>query len=322
MNPGSILGSWPEKVTICEVGPRDGFQMETEFIPTPRKIEIVNALSQTGVKEIQVTSFMHPRAIPQLADAEQVMAGIARVDGVIYSGLVANARGAQRAVEAGVDRVDIVVSATNSHSLSNVNMTTRVAMDRVGDILEITNDARVSATIGFATSLGCPFEGFPAYEQIEQLVKRSVEDYGLEQVMIADTVGMADPVRVRTLMTKLRGRFPGIMFTLHLHDTRRMGLANLVAGLQAGVTRFDAAVAGLGGCPYAPGATGNVATEDVVHMLLQMEITTGIDLDAMIAVGREVANTVGHADAAMLRAGPSSRLLGAVVRGQEKAGGA
>jgi hydroxymethylglutaryl-CoA lyase len=307
-------------VTVCEVGPRDGFQMEKEFIPTARKIDIVNALSRTGVSEIQVTSFMHPKAIPQLADAEAVMAGIDRVEGVVYSGLVANSRGAQRAVAASVGRVDIVVSTTDSHSLSNTNMTTVVAMDRVGDILEITQDAGVPAAIGFATSLGCPFEGFPAYDRVEELVRRSVDEYGFEQVMIADTVGMADPARVRSMITRLRKRFPATTFSLHLHDTRRMGLANLVAGLEAGVTKFDAAVAGLGGCPYAPGATGNVATEDVVHMLSQMEIMTGIDLDAMIAVGHHVAKTVGHADAAMLRAGPSTRLLGTFAGTQEKLG--
>lgn len=311
---------WPPSVTICEVGPRDGFQMEKEFIPTAKKIEIVDALSRTGVKEIQVTSFMHPRAIPQLADAEKVMAGIDRVQDVVYTGLVANERGAQRAVDADVDRVEIVVSATDSHSLSNVNMTTDVAMDRVGDILEVTHDAQVPMAIGFATSLGCPFEGFPPYERVEQLVSRAVEEYGFEQVAIADTAGMADPARVRSMMTKLRQRFPTTTFNLHLHDTRRMGLANLVAGLEAGVTKFDSSVAGLGGCPYAPGATGNVATEDVVHMLSQMGIETGVDLNAVIAVGHEVAKTVGHADAAMLKAGPSTRLLGAFVTPQEKLG--
>ena len=312
---------WPTSVTICEVGPRDGFQMEKEFIPTGKKIAIVNALSRTGVTEIQVTSFMHPKAIPQLADAEAVMAGIDRADGILYTGLVANARGAERAVQAGVGRVDIVVSVTDSHSLSNVNMTTDVAMDRVGDILEITRDAKVPAAIGFATSLGCPFEGFPPSERVEGIVRRAVEEYGFKLVMIADTAGMADPARVRNMMSRLRKRFPSTTFNLHLHDTRRMGLANLLAGLEAGVTKFDSAIAGLGGCPYAPGATGNVATEDVVHMLSQMEIATHIDLDIAMAVGRQVAEAVGHADAAMLRTGPSTRLLGAFTGGQAKTGG-
>jgi hydroxymethylglutaryl-CoA lyase len=311
---------WPSRVTICEVGPRDGFQMEKEFIPTTRKVEIINTLSRTGVREIQATSFVHPGAIPQLADAEEVMARIDRVDGVTYTGLVANPRGAARAVSAAVDRVEIVVSTTDSHSLSNTNMTTAAAMDRVGHILEITHDARVPASIGFATALGCPFEGFPEYERVAQLVRRSVDEYAFGQVSIADTAGMADPARVRVLMARLHRDFPATTFSLHLHDTRRMGLANVVAGLEAGVTKFDAAVAGLGGCPYAPGATGNVATEDVIHMLSQMGIETGIDLDAVIAVGQMVAGTVGHADAAMLRAGPSTRLLGAFAGRQEKLG--
>jgi hydroxymethylglutaryl-CoA lyase len=309
---------WPGSVTVCEVGPRDGFQMETAFIPTEVKIRLINGLSRTGVHEIQATSFVHPKAIPQLRDAEEVMASIERGPGVRYTGLVLNERGAERAIAAKVDRIDIVVSASDSHSLSNANMTTAQAMERAGRVVSLAQQAAKDAGIGFATALGCPFEGFHPYARIEALVAQAVEGFGLTRISIADTVGMANPTLVETTMRALHQRFPGARFSLHLHNTRGMGLANILAGLEAGVTHFDASVAGLGGCPYAPGATGNIATEDLVHMLEEMGIATYVRLEALLEVAREVEEAVGHADSAVLKAGTSRMLLGARREGQMK----
>ena len=308
----------PGSVTICEVGPRDGFQMEAAFIPTELKIRLINALSRTGVPEIQATSFVHPKAIPQLRDAEQVMAQIERAPGVRYTGLVLNERGAERAIAANVDRLDIVVSASDSHSLSNANMPTAQAMERAGRVVALSRQAGKDVSIGFATALGCPFEGFLPYRRVETLVTQAVEGYALTRVSIADTVGMANPTLVETTMRALHERFPSVHLSLHLHNTRGMGLANTVAGLAAGVTHFDASVAGLGGCPSAPGATGNIATEDVVHMLEEMGVATYIRLDALLDVAREVQEAVGHADSALLKAGTSRMLLGAKRTGQTK----
>ena len=309
---------WPGSATVCEVGPRDGFQMEPAFIPTETKVRIINALSRTGVREIQATSFVHPKAIPQLRDAEEVMARIERAPGARYAGLVLNERGAARGMAANVDRLDIVVSASDSHSLSNANMTTAQAMERAGRVVTLARQSGKDVSIGFATALGCPFEGSLPYARVEALVTQSAEGFGLTRVSIADTVGMANPTLIRTTMHALHQRFPRVRFSLHLHNTRGMGLANMLAGLEEGVTHFDASVAGLGGCPYAPGATGNIATEDAVHMLEEMGIATYIRLDALLDVAREVRDVVGHADSAVLKAGPSRTLLGARREGQTK----
>ena len=311
----------PAAVTICEVGPRDGFQIEPTFIPTERKIEIVDALSRTGVREIQATSFIHPKAIPQLSDAEEVMARIERRTGVRYSALVPNEKGASRAIAAEVDCVDVVVSVSESHCLSNTNMTPERAMERAGSVASICREAGVAASIGFATALGCPFEGIPSYERVERMVGQAVEKFGYVRVTLADTVGMANPTLVRSTMSRLADRFPGVLFGLHLHNTRAMGLANVLAGLEARITWFDSSVAGLGGCPYAPGASGNVATEDVVNMLEEMGVGTGIDMTRLLGVATQVREIVGHADSGVLNAGPSSKLLGP-FRGPQVTSGA
>lgn len=301
---------WPEEITVCEVGPRDGFQMEEAWIPTDVKVEVINQLSRTGLRRIQATSFVHPRAIPQLRDAEEVMNRIDRVPGVRYAALVPNERGVERAIAARADEVDMVVSVSESHCHSNTNMTTAQAMERAQGAARLAREAGLVMGIGFPVALGCPFEGFPPYDRVEGLVVRAVEEFGLTEVTIPDTVGMANPTLVHSTMSRLICRCPGATFALHLHNTRGMGLANVVAGLDAGVRQFDSAVAGLGGCPYAPGATGNIATEDLVHMLEEMGVRTSVDLDAVLRVARRVEEAVGHADSAVLRAGMSRQLLG------------
>ena len=310
---------WPEAAAVCEVGPRDGFQMETTWIPTDAKVQILNELGRTGLRWIQVTSFVHPRAIPQLRDADEVMARIDRVPGVCYSALVPNERGVERAIAARVDAVEIVVSVSDSHCLSNTNMTTEQAMARARACARLTRQVGLHMGIGFPVALGCPFEGIPAYTRVESLIAQAVEEFGLEDISVADTVGMANPALVFTTLSRLLRRFPQTAFTLHLHNTRGMRLANVLAGLDAGVRRFDGSVAGLGGCPYAPGATGNIATEDLVHMLEEMGVSTRVNLSDLLRVARRVEETVGHADSALLRAGAGER-LGARREAQVKRG--
>ncbi len=311
-----IATTGPNQAAVREVGPRDGFQIQRKFISTVTKIGIVNALSRTGLRHIQVTSFVHPAAIPQLADAEEVFAGIDRVDGVRYSALVANARGAARAAAAEVDEIEVVISATDSHGLSNTNATTAEALRRLDAVVNASGG--IPITLALATSLGCPFEGYPSYERIEGIVRQAVGEFGFSMITIADTVGMAPPTLVASTMSDLRSTFPGITFVLHLHDTRRMGLANVLAGWQAGVVHFDSSVAGLGGCPYAPGASGNVATEDLVNMLHEMGIETGVDLNGLVAVAESVVASVAPGDSGVLRAGPSSRVIGRYTGRQKK----
>jgi hydroxymethylglutaryl-CoA lyase len=297
----------PERVTICEVGTRDGFQIEPDFIPTEQKVEIVNVLSEAGVPRIEVTSFVHPKAVPQLRDAEAVMASIRRRPGTRYAALVPNDKGASRAVDAGVDVIHTVVSASESHNLANVNMTIAESIDKLGAVARIAHRAGVRVQCGISTSFGCPFEGEVPLEQLERVVTRLV-DLGARGIGLADTTGMANPRQVATVLERLMPRFPGVEWTLHTHDTRAMAIPNVLAALACGVTNLDASIGGLGGCPFAPGASGNVCTEDLVHCLHAMGVATGIDLDRLVAVARRVEQIVGRAlPGQIIKAGPSTR---------------
>ena len=297
----------PERVTICEVGTRDGFQIEPEFIPTERKIEVVDLLAEAGVPRIEVTSFVHPRAVPQLRDAEAVMAAIRRRPGTRYAALVPNDKGAARAVDAGVDIIHTVLSASESHNLANVNMTIAESIDRLRAVAEIAARAGVPLQCGISTSFGCPFEGEVPLDRLEGVVGRLV-DLGARGIGLADTTGMANPRQVSQVLARLVPRFPGIEWTLHTHDTRAMAIANILAAMEHGVTTFDASIGGLGGCPFAPGASGNVCTEDLVHCLHAMGIATAIDLDRLIGVSRRVEQLIGRAlPGQIIKAGPSTR---------------
>jgi len=297
----------PERVTICEVGTRDGFQIEPDFIPTEQKVEVVNRLSEAGVPRIEVTSFVHPRAIPQLRDAEAVMAAIRRRPGTRYAALVPNDKGAARAVDAGVDAIHTVLSASESHNLANVNMTIAESIAKLRAVAQIAARAGVPVQCGISTSFGCPFEGDVPVDRLEGVVARLV-DLGARGIGLADTTGMANPRQVAIVLERLIPRFPGVEWTLHTHDTRAMAIPNILAAMQLGVTHFDASIGGLGGCPFAPGASGNVCTEDLVHCLHAMDVATGIDLDRLVAVSRRVEQIVGRAlPGQIVKAGPSTR---------------
>jgi hydroxymethylglutaryl-CoA lyase len=297
----------PDRVTICEVGTRDGFQIEPEFIPTEQKVEVVDRLSEAGVARLEVTSFVHPKAVPQLRDAEAVMAAIHRRPGTRYAALVPNDKGAARAVDAGVDVIHTVVSASESHNLANVNMTIAESIEKLRAVAQIAARAGVPVQCGVSCSFGCPFEGDVPVAQLESVVARLV-DLGARGIGLADTTGMANPRQVSDVLERLMPRFPGVEWTLHTHDTRAMAIPNILAAMACGVTHFDASIGGLGGCPFAPGASGNVCTEDLVHCLHAMGVDTGIDLTKLIAVSRRVEQIVGRElPGQIIKAGPFTR---------------
>lgn len=297
----------PSQVTICEVGTRDGLQIEARFVPTDEKVELVNRLSACGIPEIQVTSFVHPKVVPQMRDAEEVMARISRRPGIRYTALVPNDRGAVRAVEAGADQIDTVISASETHNLANVNMTIAESLDRLAAVAEVAERAGVPVVAGISTAFGCPFEGEVPLAHVEAIVAR-LADLGVAGITLADTTGMANPVQVARTFEYLMPKWPRITWHLHTHDTRAMAIANILAALACGVTHFDSSIGGLGGCPFAPGASGNVCTEDLVHCLHAMGVQTGIDLDRLLETSRYAGQVVGHElPGQVVKAGPYTR---------------
>src|SRR5881397_4345735 len=256
----------PARVAICEVGTRDGFQIEPDFIATEQKVEVVNLLSAAGLPRIEVTSFVHPKAVPQLRDAEEVMARITRRRGIRYAALVPNEKGAVRAIEAGVDAIHTVLSASESHNLANVNMTIAESLDRLGAVLRVAAAAKLHVGCGISTSFGCPFEGDVPLAQLERVVGRLVE-MGARAVGLADTTGMANPRQVGRVLEHLIPRFPGVEWTLHTHDTRAMAIPNILAAMEHGVTNLDGSIGGLGGCPFVSGASSNIYNKNLIHYL-------------------------------------------------------
>ena len=283
----------PTKVQIIEVGPRDGFQIEPAFIPTEQKIRIINKLSETGLRRIEATSFVHPKAIPQLADAAEVMAGITRKEGVSYMALVPNVKGVERALQAAVEEINLVVSASESHNKNNMNMSIAESLKAFREAAKIAlgNGMRITGSIG--TAFGCPFEGRVPPRKVEEIAQELLA-MGVHEVCLADTTGMANPSQVIGLVSRLRHQFKDVEFRLHFHNTRGAGMANVLAALFEGITIFDGSIGGLGGCPYAPGATGNIPTEDMVHMLESMGIDTGIDLPKLVDCAKMVQELLGR----------------------------
>ncbi len=295
------------RLFINEVAPRDGFQIEANFIPTEVKIKLINGLSRTGVAMIEATSFTSPKAIPSLRDAEEVMRGIDRVPGVLYTALVPNVKGCERAIACQVDEVNLVMSASETHNRANLRMSCEQSLAQFAEIVKLAQASPVAINASLSTTFGCPFEGCIPPERILHLVRRLL-DLGIPGVTFCDTTGMANPAQVRALCESVRGRYPTVKLTMHFHNTRGMGLANVVAAVEAGMRRFDSSLGGLGGCPYAPGASGNVCTEDMVHMLEQMGYDTGVNLDALLEVARELPAIVGHdVPGQLIKAGKSDR---------------
>ena len=298
----------PDKISLREVGPRDGLQNE-DPIPTDAKVALVDTLSRTGVTRIEAVSFVRPSAIPQMADADEVWSRIKRSPNVRYSALVPNLRGAVRALDTGVRELEVVVSASETHNLKNVNRTTGESLDEIAAIIGLARVKGATVQVIVSTAWGCPYEGDVPVERVVKVASRAVRD-GADSASFGDTTGMATPTRVRSLVGAFRGANPDTPLNLHFHNTRGTGLANVLAALELGVADFDASVGGLGGCPYAPGATGNIATEELVHMVEDMGIGTGIDLEAMIEAAAEAERAVGHTlPSQVLRAGPRTRTI-------------
>ena len=291
----ALPSALPRRVIVTDVVCRDGFQDEARIIATTEKLALIVRLAQAGVRSIEATSFVHPKVVPQMADADVLIAHAPREHDVRYSALLPNLKGAQRAIAAGIDEIHLVVSASDSHNRANLNRTTAESLEQLAEVATyVRREAPAVTLVGtLATAFGCPFEGAVPIERLFWAIER-FQAMGMEQIVLADTTGMANPLQVERTLRALRERFGALDLGLHLHNTRGLGLANAFAGLQAGVTRFDASLGGLGGCPFAPGATGNIATEDLVHMLHEMGIETGIDLDALIATARTLPALVGH----------------------------
>ena len=302
------MSDLPSAISLREVGPRDGLQNEAP-VPTEAKVELIDALSRTGVRRIEAVSFVHPKAIPQMADADDVWRAITRAADVRYSALVPNLRGAQRALDAGVTDIEVVVSASDSHNMKNVNRTTAESLDDIAALIQLVHVHGRPVQVIVATAWGCPYEGDVPVERVLATADRAVRD-GADGISFGDTTGMATPSRVTRLVGGFRSAHPDVPLNLHFHNTRGTGLANVLAALELGVVDFDASVGGLGGCPYAPGATGNVASEELVHMVEDMGVDTGIDLDALIDVAATAERLVGRTlPSQVLRAGPRSRTI-------------
>ena len=296
----------PAEVEIREVGPRDGFQNEPEVIPTAEKVRLIDLLTSSGVRRVEVTSFVRADVIPQLSDASEVLAGIERRDGVSLSVLIPNQRGLQRALEMRerFDEISVFLSASETHNRRNVNRSIEESLAGLREVLGTAREAGLRCEGVIATSFGCPYEGHVPPERVLEIAGALVEA-GCQEVGFGDTTGMANPRQVREFYASARERLPRAELTAHFHNTRGQGLANVLAALEEGVGSFESSFGELGGCPVPPGSTGNVSTEDVVSMLHEMGIETGISLPALIEASRAAQEVLGRPlGAHVLRAGP------------------
>jgi len=282
------------RIHMQEVGTRDGLQAEAAFVPTDAKIALVNALSQSGMAKIEVTSFVSPKAIPALRDGETVLREIERKPGVIYSALVPNLRGAERAIDAHTDEFNLVMSASETHNLANLRMTRAQSFAALSEVNALARQAEAVVNVSLSCSFGCPMEGDVPVATVLDWCARFVGELGAHGVTLCDTTGMAYPSQVTELTRVFRERWPATELTLHFHNTRGLGLANVLAAIDAGADRFDASLGGIGGCPYAPGATGNVCSEEIVHALELMGYDTGIDLARLIEAAKRLPALIGH----------------------------
>ena len=292
-----------ERVQIVEVGPRDGLQNESSILTTDQKVCMICDLANSGLSRIEAVSFAHPDKVPQMADAEAVMAGLPQRDNVNYIGLILNWRGWRRATETSVDEINMNVSASNTFNLKNQESATEDSINVLGEVVQEASALGLPVTGTIATSWGCPFEGEVSLDRL-LFVAEAIADTGVSEIAVADTIGVADPWNVVERVNEIRQVIGDIPLRAHFHNTRNTGIANAYAAVQAGVTTLDSSVGGLGGCPFAPRATGNIPTEDLVYMLDRAGIATGVDLDDVIAVSNGLAELMNHPLEAMLpRAG-------------------
>lgn len=289
---------FPSNISVVEVGPRDGFQNIKDWIPTDLKLEIIDKMVEANFKKIEITSFVHPRAIPQMKDAKEIVKHALQKHNseVVFNALVPNLYGAKAAWESGIREITYVISASEAHNKANVNRTIKESFEELRTLRNELPDMRIKFDI--ATVFGCPFVGDVQVSQVIELIQQSIE-LQIEEVCLCDTIGIANPLQMKHVLTEIKNAFPDKEFSLHLHDTRGMGLANVIVAMECGIKVFESALGGLGGCPFAPGAAGNMATEDLVYMLHAMKIDTGINLgtllDAVKTVKEEIkSDLTGH----------------------------
>jgi hydroxymethylglutaryl-CoA lyase len=291
-NPSPWTGA-RRRIFLQEVGPRDGLQMESTFVPTTDKIALIDALSAAGLAKIEATAFVSPQAIPALRDAEVVLREIVRAPGVVYTCLVPNLRGAERAIDARADELNLVMSCSETHNLANLRMTRAQSFAALSEVIALARQAGVPVNVSLSCAFGCPMEGDIDPAVVLDWAAR-FDAAGARGITLCDTTGMAFPTQVAQLAHDFRVRLPKAELTLHFHNTRGMGLANVLASIDAGADRFDASLGGLGGCPYAPGASGNVCTEEIVHALDLMDFDTGCDLGLLLAAAARLPALIGH----------------------------
>lgn len=298
---------YPSKIQVTEVGTRDGFQYEKTFIPTATKIGVINNLIAAGIRRIEATSFVSPRAVPQMADAAEVMAGIQRVPGLRIACLIPNHQGAARAIAAGADEMVAICSASQSHNQANLNRSTEKSIEGFGVIVEAAEKANVTLHSALAVAFGCPFEGEVAPAHVADLVGR-LSDIGIRHVTLGDTTGMATPPITERVVKTLQDKCPDVTLALHFHNTRGIGLVNVMAGLACGIDRYESSIGGLGGCPFAPGASGNICTEDLAYLLQECGVDTGIDLERLIECAQQVEGIIGRElPGQVMKAGPRTK---------------
>ena len=279
-----------KKIEIVEIGPRDGFQNIKEFIPIEKKKEIIEGLLASGVKRIQLTSFVSPSHILQMKDAAEIVKYfLEKYKDIRFFALVPNYKGAQRAYESGLREIAYVISVSEGHNKANVNRTVNESFEELSKIMTDFPDMKIN--LDAATVFGCPFDGVISYEQVENYVKKAV-NLGIKIINLCDTIGVANPKQIKEVVTKLLQKFPDIEFHIHIHDTRNMGMINSLTAVKNGITHVQSSVGGMGGCPFAPGASGNLSTEDFVYMLNQIGIETGIDFKKILKVAKECKKSI------------------------------
>lgn len=300
---------YPKEITLCEVSLRDGLQNEKRLFSTDEKLELLNMLADAGLSVIEAGSFVHPKAVPQMADTDEVFLRLKRREGVEYRALAANLRGVERAAACGCRKVKLNVSASRAHNLANLNRTPAETVTGFGACVDAAKAEGMDISGSISMAFGSPWEREVPLSDVKEIVDAYLA-VGVTELSLSDASGQASPAQVYAICTEMSKSYPQVAWWLHFHNTRGLGLANILAGLEAGFTRYDASLAGIGGCPFVPGAAGNIATEDVLNMCEEMGILTGVDLDQILAAGRHLTDLVGHStDSYLLRAGRSRDLI-------------
>ncbi|WP_313343869.1 hydroxymethylglutaryl-CoA lyase [Sedimentibacter sp.] len=299
----------PKKVVLCEVGPRDGLQNETSILSVEEIVSLIDSITESGFKVIEVGSFMHPKSVPQMVGTDEVFKRINKKEGVEYRALIANMKGVERAASCGCRKVKLNVSASRAHNLANLNKTPEESVAGFKETVIVAAYEGIDISGSISMPFGSPWEHIIPMDDVKKIARTYI-DAGITEISLSDASGMAVPNQVYNICTEMKNEFPDVKWILHFHNTRGLGIANILAGMQAGITWFDTSFAGLGGCPFIPGAAGNVSTEDVLHMLDEMGVETGINLDGVIRTSKMLLEALNHpADSYILKAGKSRDLV-------------